>query len=196
MNPFDKKSLLELLARYIRLHYRQPGDDTPLPRPDEEGTLQSLKTFPFMQRKASDELEALDDLVELDEDLTPDALQVPKLPKKSASFQEVLFKLLDEKFEDEVEVYQRSGLSRTHFSKIRSEVDYQPTKATVFKLAIGMRLNLEEAIVLLASAGFSFKMSSYTDLIVRWALQNRQYKTQLIDECLVSYQQLPLFSSK
>lgn len=183
----NKTALKELLQRYVRLNYRE-----------EQSFLRSLQSktkakhapssiHPFIKIKEVKTNNERNEFLE-DAQLT--------LPPKSKTFHQILFELMDKKNMDEVFLYQDINISRTHFSKIRSSINYQPTKATVFKFAIGLKLNLEEAVLLLTSAGFSFKLSSYTDLIIRWALQQGIFDHAWIDEALVDYKESPLFSIK
>jgi len=189
MNIFDKKSLKELLARYVRAYYKPENRTAPSENQtesflDDETLFAEQEILP--KKKAKNQ----------DSDFNLYSIKKAPLLPRGKSFSEMLFLFLDDKNIDEVELYQAIGMSRTHFSKIRSNLHYQPTKETVFRLAIGMKLNLEEALQLLSAAGFSFKMSSYLDLVVRWALEQSIYGQALIDEMLNDYQENPLFSIK
>jgi hypothetical protein len=116
--------------------------------------------------------------------------------KKGLSFSETLFQFIDDKHIDEVKLYQHVMVSRSVFSKIRSSNAYQPDKDTVFKFAIGLRLNLEEGIRFLATAGFNFKLSSNRDLIIHHCLQVGKFDLIMVDQLLVQFREKPLFSEK
>jgi hypothetical protein len=116
--------------------------------------------------------------------------------KKGISFTQMLFQFIDDKHIDEVKLYQHVMVSRSVFSKIRSNQTYQPDKDTVFKFAIGLRLNLEEGITFLASAGFNFKLSSHRDLVIRHCLETAKFDLLLVDELLYQFKEKPLFSLK
>jgi hypothetical protein len=116
--------------------------------------------------------------------------------EKGLSFSEQLFTLIDDGHVDEVKLYQYIGVSKSVFSKIRSNQNYQPDKDTVFKFAIGLKLKLETGIDLLASAGFNFKVSSHRDLVIRHCLSLRKYDLMMIDELLIQFNEKPLFSLK
>lgn len=119
----------------------------------------------------------------------------PKLHiKKGITFSETLFRLIDERHLDDVELYQTLSISRSLFSKLRSQIDYQPEKETVLKFIIGLKLNLEEAIHLLSTAGYNFQMSSYRDLAIRYCIQHLIYDLMLIDELLINHQEPAMFS--
>jgi hypothetical protein len=108
----------------------------------------------------------------------------------------MLFKFINDKHIDEVKLYQHVMVSRSVFSKIRSSDAYQPDKDTVFKFAIGLRLNLEEGITFLAAAGFNFKLSSYRDLAIRHCLETAKFDLLMVDQLLDQFKEKPLFSLK
>jgi hypothetical protein len=116
--------------------------------------------------------------------------------KKGLSFSRTLFQFIDDRHINEVKLYQHVMVSRSVFSKIRSSDAYQPDKDTVFKFAIGLRLNLEEGISFLASAGFNFKLSSYRDLVIRQCLETAKFDLLLVDQLLDQFKEKPLFSLK
>ena len=80
--------------------------------------------------------------------------------EEKESFSDMLFRLIREKGESEVEVYRKAGITAQHFSKIRSRSDYQPTKDTVIALALALKLSLPETKDLMRTAGLAFTHSS------------------------------------
>ena len=64
---------------------------------------------------------------------------------KEDTFQQVLFRIIDRKGLTDPEVYKKANLDRKLFSKIRSDVEYTPSKRTVMALIIGLELNMDEA---------------------------------------------------
>ncbi len=109
------------------------------------------------------------------------------LKTEEETFQEKLFSLIREKKLDEVEIYKKSNLSRQHFSKIRSEKNYKPTKNTVFLLSLAMHLSIDEVSDLLGRAGLSFSCSNKTDLIFQYFLYHKIYNIFELNEVLEIY---------
>ena len=107
--------------------------------------------------------------------------------KKVETFQDTLFQMIHEKTIDEVEMYKKGNISRQLFSKIKSEKDYHPTKHTVFSLAIGMELGIDETSELLAKAGYAFSSSSKLDLIIQYFMYRKNYNIFVINEVLDKY---------
>ena len=103
------------------------------------------------------------------------------------TFQDKLFQMIKDKNLDEVEIYKKGNISRQLFSKIRSEKDYHPAKNTVFSLAIGMELNIDEASELLEKAGFAFSSASKSDLIIQYFMYHKNYNIFAINEVLEKY---------
>ena len=116
--------------------------------------------------------------------------EIIKVPTET--FQDRLFKMIKAKNLDEVEVYKNGNMSRQLFSKIRSEKDYHPTKNTVFALAIGMRLTIDETSELLDIAGYAFTTASKTDIIIQYFMYRNNYNIFAINEVLDKYELEPL----
>ncbi|MGN1407520.1 hypothetical protein [Lactobacillus sp.] len=98
-----------------------------------------------------------------------------QLDQVGPTFQEYLWGLIKEKGMKNSEVYRGANISKQHFSKLMAKADYHPSKNTVCALAIGFKLNLDEAEILLEVAGYSLSKSSRFDLAVEYFLKNRLY---------------------
>ena len=103
------------------------------------------------------------------------------------TFSQTLFKFIKRKDIPETECYKNANLDRRLFSKIRSNDDYQPSKNTVFALIIGLKLNLDEAEVLLESAGYSISHSIKFDLIMEYLIKKQIYDIFVVNEILHSF---------
>ena len=112
--------------------------------------------------------------------------------KKEDSFAEHLWKLIQEKGKDDVEVYKNAHLDRRLFSKIRTDKNYKPSKSTAVALAIALELEYTETQDLLQRAGYYLSVSSKEDLIIRYFIEHQQYDIFLINEVLYYYGFKPL----
>ena len=82
------------------------------------------------------------------------------------SFQEVLFKFIDDRGLTDPEVYKACFVRRDTFSAIRCGKNNGVSKRTVMQLCFGLKLNIDEAVVLMASAGYAFADKLFPDKIV------------------------------
>jgi hypothetical protein len=95
---------------------------------------------------------------------------------------------------DTVDFYKSISVSRQLFSKIISKDDYRPTKDTVLKFAIGMKLTLSETNLLMHASSFAFQTSNFRDLYIQALIEGEHYSPLMIDEVLVRFKLKPLFS--
>ena len=88
---------------------------------------------------------------------------------------------------DYPQFYNKADIDRRLFSKIiNTKSNYHPDIKTVFKIIIGLELDLEQANELLKSASYSFG-SSLFNLIIQYCVENQVYEHKKIDKYLTEY---------
>ena len=106
---------------------------------------------------------------------------------KESHFQELLFKYIDDKNLKDSDVYNKVHIDRRLFSKIRSDINYHPSKETILLLGFALELNEEEIVRLLDSASYSLPKNNYYDLIIRFCFIHKIYKLTEVNELLEEY---------
>ena len=94
-----------------------------------------------------------------------------------------------------VEVYNASWISRQVFSNLISGKIQVPSKATIFCLIIGLKLNIKDAYDLLNSAGYTFSPSILLDVIVKDYVDKKEFNMWKINDELDKHQ-LPILGWK
>ena len=103
------------------------------------------------------------------------------------TFQQRLFRLIDDRGMDDVEVYKGANMDRKVFSKIRSNADYHPKKKTAMALGISLKLGIDEFKDLLARAGYALSPGSRADLIIEYFVRRGGYSIDTINAALFRY---------
>ena len=116
------------------------------------------------------------------------------LRNMDAGFSETLLKLIDETGKKDSEIYTRANVSRQHFSKIRNNPDYKPTKPTAVAFAIALELDLEQTKDLIGRAGYALTNSSKFDVIIRFFIESGNYNMMDINTALFEFDQTLLGS--
>ena len=109
------------------------------------------------------------------------------MDKMDASFSDTLMALIDATGEKPSNIYHKACVSKQVFSKINSNSNYQPSKATAIGFCLALELNLEEAQELLARAGYTLSKSSLSDVIIMYCIENKIYNVVFVDNILYEY---------
>jgi hypothetical protein len=112
-----------------------------------------------------------------------------RLKQTDSGFSETLLRLIDASGRKDSEIYSRANLSRQHFSKIRNNPGYRPTKTTALALAVALELDLAGTRDLIGRAGYALTGSSKLDVIVMYFIEQSCYDLNIINEALYEYDQ-------
>ncbi|SFB09522.1 MULTISPECIES: hypothetical protein [unclassified Bacillus (in: firmicutes)] len=105
---------------------------------------------------------------------------------------QLLFTYIDQKGVSDPEIYKKAGMDRKHFSKLRSNPNYQPKKNTVIALALALELNSEETDDFLDSAGYSLSQSDTSDLVIQFCIEKKIFKIEEVNQALYYFSLKPL----
>lgn len=140
---------------------------------------------------------------ESDENLGAENQEVDAGAKKLGSLDDVLKGICTDSFEKHLqktinkkglknsEVYAAANISKQYFSKLlKGQV--KPSKEKMLALAVGLRLNLDEAVDFLRIAGYALSPISQTDAVVEYFIEHEDYNVLKIDIVLFDYGLDPL----
>ena len=103
------------------------------------------------------------------------------------TFTQRLLRFMKEKNMDSPEVYTEACIDRKHFSKILSNIHYQPNKNTAVRLALALKLSPEETDAFLNAAGFALSRSKITDLVISYCISHNQRTVWQVNGILEDY---------
>ena len=111
------------------------------------------------------------------------------LKRKEDTFQQRLFRLIDERHLKDPEVYKKANIDRKVFSKIRCNANYHPKKKTALAFAIALELDMPEMKDLLSRAGLALSPGDEFDRIVSYFVLRKKYDIFEINAALFKYDQ-------
>ena len=189
---FDKtafqlsEKLFHSVASYIDQHFVDECEKTIYGVSDE------IRQSRRRHRQQTQYMEVCENSVAF-EDLLPCAPQAisleDTLAQLDAGFSETLLKLIDESGHKDSTIYKKALLSKQHFSKIRSNPNYRPTKQTAIALALALELNVEQTNDLIGRAGYTLTKSSKFDLIIQYFIEQQIYNVVQINTVLYEFDQ-------
>lgn len=103
---------------------------------------------------------------------------------RDLTFVEMVRIYIENKKMKDSKVYKAGLMDRRLFSKVINDVDYKPSKDTVFSFIFALKLTLSEANDLLARAGYSFSHSIKKDIIVEYFVKEGIYDLNKINALL------------
>lgn len=108
------------------------------------------------------------------------------LNKKSSTFVEYLYQMMDKKGFDNPTLYNKANISRQLFSSIISEKS-NPSLNVCLKIVFALELSNSECKYLLKKAGYTLASSSKYALIIRYFIENGIYDLNLLNKTLEEY---------
>ena len=99
------------------------------------------------------------------------------------NFAHMLARLMKDRGLKQAQLYDELGMTNVGFWKLLKGKS-NPSKMTVFGLAIALKLSIEETKEMLMKAGYAVNMSSLQDVIIAGLIQNKVYDRCTMDNLL------------
>lgn len=90
----------------------------------------------------------------------------------SHTFSALILRKINEKEMSAKQFYNKAGLDRKLFSKLKNDYCYQPTKATAIRCCLALALSSDEADYLLKVSGYALSETIPFDLIIRYCINH------------------------
>lgn len=116
--------------------------------------------------------------------------------KLGPSFTQEINNFMIKKNLDPVDVYKPVDMDRRLFSKIMQNKNYQPSKPTAIKVALGLKLNYEETQELLNSAGFTLSKGILTDVIIEYCIRHEKFDFYFVNDLLTDFSIMSYWSDR
>ena len=122
-----------------------------------------------------------------------EAMRTPNLNSANPSFAARLIMLVRDRFgNDAPSVYRAAHISRKTYSAIVSNELRPVSKLTAIAFALALNLSLDEAIVLLRSAGYALSEFMLEDMIIRACFVAGIHDVDKVNEILAAHEVKPL----
>ena len=177
------EKLFSSVASYIDEHYVDQCEKATY-------CLSPAQNRPYRQKKdraAAEEDDAFEGIDALFTIFKPSLEE--RLKQTDAGFTETLLKLIDKTGKKDSEIYKKANISKQHFSKIRNNPNYRPTKPTAIALALALELDLEQTKDLIGRAGYALSNSSKFDLIIQYFIEQGNFNVIEINMALYEFDQ-------
>ncbi len=116
-----------------------------------------------------------------------DKVLTDRLSHREKSFSATLLSHIKNRGLKEPIVYKKANIDRKLFSKIKTNPNYQPTKATALAFAIALELTLPETNAFIRTAGYTLSYSSKFDIIIEYFILKQVYDIFTINETLFAF---------
>ncbi len=199
-NSFPKDQVLTIAVQAISAFLEQEDMDVYLCVYDEKSyeLSQKLKNnvLKFLQENGNDDLSmSMANPAKPSVSVAPEEKLEEFLKKKNKSFADTLFQLMDErKIVKDSDLYHRANVDKRVFSKLRSNVNYKPSKQTALAFAIALKLSWGETQDFLATAGLALSHNNDFDMIVEYFIKKKKYDIIEINIALFDFKQKTLGS--
>ena len=103
------------------------------------------------------------------------------------SFSEELLFIIEKRNLNTSDVYRKANIDRKHFSKIKNNPDYRPSKITAIAFALAFELDLDETDDFIGKAGYKLTHSSRFDIIIEYCIENKIYDVLEVNDILYDF---------